>query len=116
MDLHQREIMFWIIGFFVFASAPRNLVCSKSLLSKLFHPDQMGVVQGLSSGISRVTMITGPLLSGYIVKDRILYGSITSAFVLINIVGFSVGMKRIHKRERDMKQELMELCKKKDIE
>ena len=116
MDLHQREIMFWIIGFFVFASAPLNLVCSKSLLSKLFHPDQMGVVQGLSSGISRVTMITGPLLSGYIVKDRILYGSITSAFVLINIVGFSVGMKRIHKRERDMKQELMELCKKKDIE
>ena len=78
----------------------------KTLLSKLFHPEKMGVVQGLSSGIARITMISGPLLSGYIHKDRMVYGGVTSVFVFMNIIGFFIGLKRIHKREKWLRREL----------
>lgn len=105
-NIHHREIMFVVIAVFVFISIPLNLVCSKTLLSKLFHPDKMGVVQGLSSGLSRITMISGPLLSGYIHKDRMVYGGVTSVFVFINIIGFLMGLKRIHKREKRLRREL----------
>ena len=105
-DLHKREAMFAIIAILVFISIPLNLVCSKTMLSKLFHPEKMGVVQGLSSGIARLTMISGPLLSGYIFKDRVAYGAVTSVFVFMNIIGFFMGMSRIHKRQRKLKKEL----------
>ena len=104
--IHRREILFVAIAVLVFISIPLNLVCSKTLLSKLFHPDRMGVVQGLSSGIARITMISGPLLSGYIHKDRMMYGGVTSVFVFMNIVGFFIGLKRIHKREKRLRREL----------
>ena len=104
--LHQRVIIFVIIAVLVFISIPLNLVCSKTLLSKLFHPEKMGVVQGLSSGIARITMISGPLLSGYIHKDRMVYGGVTSVFVFMNIIGFFIGLKRIHKREKWLRREL----------
>jgi len=104
--MKARQSVFSIGGIFVFISIPLNLVCSKNLLSKLFRPELMGMVQGISSGISRITMITGPLLSGYIFKDRVTYGAVTSVFVFTTIVAFFAGMDYIHKRERRMKREM----------
>ena len=102
----HREILFALIAVLVFISIPLNLVCSKTLLSKLFHPDKMGVVQGLSSGLARITMISGPLLSGYIFKNRMVYGAVTSVFVFMNIIGFFMGMNRINRRRKKLKKEL----------
>ena len=104
-EIHYRVIVFTLIAVLVFISIPLNLVCSKTLLAKLFHPDKMGVVQGLSSGLARITMISGPLLSGYIYKNRMVYGAVTSVFVLMNIIGFFMSMKRIHRRQKSLKKE-----------
>ncbi|XP_066928638.1 uncharacterized protein [Clytia hemisphaerica] len=105
-ELMARQLVFTAIAVCVFISIPLNLVCSRSLLSKLFHPDKMGIVQGLSSAIARITMILGPILGGYIFKGRIIYGTITSVFVFITTIGFIPGIKRIHQREERLRDEL----------
>ncbi|XP_066928640.1 uncharacterized protein [Clytia hemisphaerica] len=105
-NIPTRETLFAIISVFVFFTIPLNLVCSKTLLSKLFHPDRMGAVQGLSSGISRITMIIGPIISGYIFKHRIIYASVTSVFLFITVIGFFSCINKIHKRIRSLRREL----------
>lgn len=103
-NIHVRYGIFAATATCVFASIPLNLVCSKNLLTKLFRPELQGMVQGISSAISRITMITGPILSGFIYEDRRTYGVILSIVCFCSIVAFFSCTGKLNKRVRTVKK------------
>lgn len=106
IDIPTRVGVFCATAICLFAAIPLNLVCSKNLLTKLFHPELQGMVQGISSSVSRITMITGPIISGYVYKDRRTYGAIVSVVCFFTIIIFFFCVKRINKRVRKLRKSL----------
>ena len=103
-----RVTIFCSVSLLVFTTIPFNLVCSKSLLTKLMRPELQGMVQGISSAISRLAMIGGPLLSGIIFTNRKEYAAIASVFCYTTLVALFCSLQRISKREKKLMKSLSE--------
>lgn len=94
-----RVALFSSVCVLVFATIPFNLVCSKSLLTKIMRKELQGTAQGISSAVTRIAMIVGPLLSGFIFTRRKEYGAIASVFCYATLIGLFCSIKRINRRE-----------------
>ena len=98
--IKDRQIIFYLTCFMVFTSVPLNLVCSKSLVSKLIRPELQGIVQGLSSSATRLALIGAPLLSSSVFENRETYGAVASCICFWAIVFLFASLNRLNKRER----------------
>ena len=95
-------IIFLFICLFVFISIPFNLVCSRNLFTRMFPVQNQGVIQGVYSSASRISMIGGPILISLVFGHRQMYAAIASGACLFGIILLLTSMKRIKKQEQEM--------------
>lgn len=100
---HKLRVAFYLIACVVFSiSLPFNLVCIKSLLTKITLPHLQGIFQGITFTVSKIALIGGPILFSVVGNNRKVYGIVATTITSIVMVGLVLSLKRIAQRERDV--------------
>ena len=99
--INKRIIVFVFSALLLFTSIPLSMVCFKTLLTSLVRPGIQGTLQGLSSAIARLAMLSGLLLSIVTCDHRQVYASVMTVFSFVTIIFFFLTFDRIVRRQKE---------------
>lgn len=105
-NVNDRVTVFVFICLLVFTSIPFNLVASKAILSKICRPESQGFIQGFYASVTRISLITGPIIGSLVFHHRQIYGIVGSALSFLAAVGVILCIPRLNRREDAMTREL----------
>ena len=106
--INQRVVVFVFIYLLGFASLPFNQVASKAILTKICRPESQGFIQGFYASVTRIALIVGPIIWGFIVHQRQMFGSVSAVASLVAVIGVLFCVPRLKRKEEAMTRELEE--------
>merc|ERR1711881_160707 len=97
-----KEAVFVTICVLVFASIPLNLTGSRALISKIVPAEKQGLVQGTYTAVTKLALIAGPILGGFVYSSRRCYGVIMAMLYVAGIGALTLAMPRIQEKGRQI--------------
>ena len=97
-------VLFGTMYAFVFLAIPLNAFAIRGLLTKMFPEDLGKVACRISTFISWLAVVAGPVLSSVLYKYRVYYGAVCSIFSFFVIVFFLLMIGRVNEKLRKSKK------------